>query len=284
MQYGRCLIRILLSTIALPVWALLVRIILLTPLAACAVHTPYPLGIKGNPHAAIAVTPVTVSAHVSSLSDIYSVTEKDTEGEQARIREALEKMRLGVDTFVRNRVGQHEGVRMEQGVHPMDEDKLELLWAKEEGADLVLAVDVAGYGQIKRKWVLLMAGTGLVEGVAQGIATAGVTDNPVIGAGVAAEEIASESLTWLGGAWLWNKYLAPVTLEGRMWRVRDRRLIWHEIQFADSSNLFGVLFGKKQPKKEDLLEESLKQAEKDLFGDLGRYIDRQILYPGKGRT
>jgi len=134
------------------------------------------------------------------------------------------------------------------------------------------------------KWVLLMAGTGLIEGVAQGVATAGVTGNPVVGAGVAAEEIVSESLTWLGGAWLWNKYLAPVTLEGRMWRVRDRRLIWHEIQFADSSNLFRLLFGKKSPKKEKALAMSLKKAEDDLFGDLGRYLGRQILHPGKGRV
>jgi len=269
---------------ALPVWALLIRIILLTPLAACAVHTPYPLGIKGNPHVVIAVMPVTTSAHVSSLSDIYGVTKKDTKDEQARIRDALEKVRLGVDACVRNWVDKREGVRMEQGAHPTDEDEMALSWAKEKGADLVLAVDVSGYGKVERKWVLLMAGTGLVEGVAQGVATAGVTGNPVVGAGVAAEEIASESLTWLGGAWLWNKYLAPVTLEGRMWRVRDRRLIWHEIQFADSSNLFRLLFGKKSPKKEKALAISLKQAEDDLFNDLGRYLDRQIRHPGKGRV
>jgi len=269
----------------LSAWALLIRIILLAPLAACAVHTPYPLGIKGNPHVIIAVTPAVASAQVSSLSDIRSMSKSDTKNnEQAQIRETLEKVRLNVDAYMRNWTDQREGVRMQRSAHPMDEDKVELSWAKKRGADLVLAVDVSGYGRVKRRWVLLMAGTGLIEAVAQGVATAGVTGNPVIGAGVAVEEIASESLTWLGGAWLWNKYLAPVTLEGRMWRVCDGKLIWHEVQFADSSNLFGLLFGKKQPKKEKALAMSLKKAEDDLFSDLGRYIDRQILHPGKGRV
>jgi len=269
--------------IKLSVWLRLIWILLLTPLAACAIHTPYPLGIKGKTPVAIAVTPATASAHVSSLSDIRSATGNDAKNAQAQIREILEKVRLNVDAYVRNWLSQREGVRMEQGAHPMDEDKVELSWAKERGVDLVLAVDVSGYGRVKRKWILLMAGTGLIEAVAQGVAAAGVTGNPAVGAGVAAEEIAQESL-WLGGAWLWNKYLAPVTLEGRMWRVRDGRLIWHDVQFADSSDLLRLLFGKKQPKKEKALAMSLKKAEDDLFNDLGRYIDRQILHPGKGRV
>ncbi len=261
--------------------------ILFIPLVACAVHMPYPLGIKGNPHVIIAVTPAIVSAHVSSLSDIHSMTESHAKGElnreQVQIRDALEKVRMNVDAYMRNRLSQREGVRIEQSAHAMNKDKVELSWAKERGADLVLAVDVSGYGHVKRRWILLMAGTGLIETVAQGVAAAGVTGNPVVGAGVAAEEMAQESL-WLGGAWLWNKYLAPVTLEGRMWRVRDGRLIWHDVQFTDSSNLFGLLLGKKQPKKEKALAMSLKKAEDDLFSDLVRYIDRQILYPGKGRA
>jgi len=266
----------------LPVWALISRVVVLVPLTACAIHTPYPLGIQGNPHVAIAVTPAIASARVSSLSDIRSENRNDTKSEQIQIRDSLKKVRLDVDAYVRNWVGQYESVRLRQGAHSINENKVELSWAKEKGADLVLAVDVSGYGRVERKWVLLMAGTGLIEGVAQGVATAGVTGNPVIGAGVAAEEIASESLTWLGGAWLWNKYLAPVTIEGRMWRVRDGRLIWHEIQFSDSSDLFGLLFGKKQPEKENALSMSLKEAEDDLFGDLDRYLERQILHPGKG--
>jgi len=268
----------------LHVWVLISRLVVLAPLTACAIHTPYPLGIQGNPHAAIAVTPATASARVSSLSDIRSVTGNDTKNEQAQIREILEQVRLNVDVCVRNWVDKREGVRIMPGAHSIDENTVELSWAKAKGADLVLAVDLAGYGHVKRKWVLLMAGTGLIEGVAQGVATAGVTGNPVVGAGVAAEEIASESLTWLGGAWLWNKYLAPVTLEGRMWRVRDGRLVWHEIQFADSSDLFALMFGKRQPTREMALSASLKEAEDDLFGDLGRYLERQILHPGKGRV
>jgi len=40
----------------------------------------------------------------------------------------------------------------------------------------------------------------------------------------------------------------------------------------------------KLQKKEKALAMSLKKAEHHLFDDLGRYLDRQVLHPGKGRV
>jgi len=256
---------------------------LLVVLTACSVHTPYPLGIKGKSDVSIVSSKTSLSAPVSSLADISSTHQGGQGKDRARIRDELEKARMGVDAFMADWLLKREHAHLEQPGNEPVTGSANLSWAREQGVDLVLAVDVAGYGSIKRKWILIMAGTGLVEGVAQGVATASITGNSLLGAGVAAEEIASESLTWLGGAWLWNKYLAPVTLEGSMWRVRDGRLVWHEIQFADSSDLLSLLFGGKQPAKEEALRASLKQAEDDLFNDLGRYLDRQILFTRKGR-
>jgi len=247
-------------------------------------HTPYPLGIKGKTDIRIAATPTSLSAPVPDFSDISSAKLKSSEDEKVTIMAALEKVRFSLDADINHWLQQKEGVQLKPKHAVSGADiSADLAWAKAQGADVLLAVDVAGYGRVKRKWILLMAGSGLVEGVAQGVATASVTGNALLGAGVAAEEVASESLTWIGGSWLWNKYLAPVTLEGRMWRVSDGRLIWHDIQFSDSSDLLAILFGKETPAKEDVLQASLKEAEDDLFNDLDRYLDKQVFFAGKGR-
>ena len=201
-----------------------------------------------------------------------------------RVQEQLETARLNVDAYMR------DWLRLRGYTHPKQDGErlaaggVDLSRAKAQGADIAIAVDVAGYGRVKRKWILIMAGSGLIEGVAQGVATASVTGNPLLGAGVGAEEIASESLTWLGGGWLWDKYLAPVTLEGRMWRVRDGRLVWHGIQFADSSDPLGLLFGGEPLNRETALKASLKAAEEELFHDLGHYLDTQVLFYSRKRS
>jgi len=253
-------------------------------LAACSVHTPYPLGIKGKPDLSIVLSRTSLSAPVSSLSDISSEESSSEANDRARIAKQLEQVRQNVDSSTLDWFTHAQQVHLVPRSDAVVVADSDLLWARRQGADMVLAVDVAGYGRVKRKWILIMAGSGLIEGVAQGVATAGVSGNPLLGAGVAAEEIASESLTWIGGGWLWNKYLAPVTLEGRMWRVRDGRLVWQDIQFADSSDFLALLFGGKTVTKEDALKASLKEAEDDLFEDLDRYLSKQILYTRKGRV
>ncbi|MDQ6972945.1 MAG: hypothetical protein Q9M30_09870 [Mariprofundaceae bacterium] len=253
-------------------------------LVACSVHVPYPLGIKGKPDLSIALSQTLLSAPVSSLSDISSEKPGSEANDRARIGNQLELVRQHVDSFTLDWLINSQQVHVVPRSDAVAVGGSDLLWAGRHGADMMLAVDVAGYGRVKRKWILLMAGSGLIEGVAQGVATAGVSGNPLLGAGVAAEEIASESLTWIGGGWLWNKYLAPVTLEGRMWRVHDGRLVWQDIQFADSSDFLALLFGGKTVTKEDALKASLKEAEDDLFEDLDRYLSKQILFIRKGRS
>jgi len=260
---------------------------LLAVLTACSIHTPYPLGIKGKSEIVIATSQASLSAPVSNLADISSVDADDSPEAQARVHSELEAARLNLDVYMRDWMQQRENLHTGQFNDSfVAGDDVDLSWAKAQGADIAIAVDVAGYGRVKRKWILIMAGSGLIEGVAQGVATASVTGNPWLGAGVGAEEIASESLSWLGGGWLWNKYLAPVTLEGRMWRVGDGRLVWQDVQFADSSDLLALLFGGKQPAKEEALKASLKIAEDDLFDDLGHYLDTQVFFhrKGKGQT
>lgn len=258
-----------------PVWRLIAVSLLLS---ACTAHVPYPLGIMGKEHVAIAMVPSSFTAPVHKLSDIQNVgTSSHAADDKAQLSRDLAAVRLGVDGSVKGWLRQQTGVYPVEGI-PTGTPAAALAQAKKQGADLLLAVDVSGYGHIKRRWIVLMVGSGVIEAVTQGVAAGDATGNPVLGLGVGAEEMASEGLTWIGGSWFWAKYFAPVTLEGRMWRVRDGRLIWHDIIFADNSSdeIWKLLTGKKLPKKQQALATSLAKAEKTMFDDLGRYM-QQIL-------
>ena len=248
-------------------------------LGACTARVPYPLGIMGKKHVVIAMAPSSFTAPVHKLSDIQSAgSTARAADDKAQLRRDLASVRTSVDASLRGWLHQ------QQGVHPVGEIPVGTLavtldQAKRQGAELLLAVDVSGYGHIKSRWIVLMVGSGFIEAVTQGVAAADATGNPALGLGVGAEEMTSEGLTWIGGSWFWAKYFAPVTLEGRMWRVRDGRLIWHDVIFADNSSdeIWKLLTGKKLPKKQQALATSLAKAEKTMFDDLGRYVHGQIL-------
>ena len=258
--------------------ARLACLLALPALASCAVHAPYPLGIKGKHEVGVAVAHASVNERNLRLEAGGGTAA----GEQASRIRALARIRADVDAAMRKRLEARSGVRL-VALTPARASDAMLRRARMRGADLLLAVNVAGYGAIPRKWVWLMAGSGVVEGTAQGVAAAGVSGHPAVGLAVAAEELLQESLTWLGGAWFWNRYLAPVALEGRMWRVRDGRLVWHEIQFADSSQWTNILLHRKRPPRAARLKSSLATAEKRLLDDLDRYLEFQVLHPGKSR-
>jgi hypothetical protein len=253
--------------------------VLLLPVG-CAVYTPYPLGIRGQHQVALAVEPSSISAPVHNLSDIENVKVQGKD-DNSLLQRKLVDVRKGIDTYVDRWAGEHQHMHLIAGA-PVGTPKAALIWAKKAGADLLLAVDISAYGKVKRVWVALLFGSGVAEGITQGLVVASATGNPVLGAGVGAEEVASEGLTWVAGSWFWGKYFAPVTLDGRMWRVRDGKLIWHDVRFADNSDdAWKLLLGKPLPGKAKALATSLGEAKKDLFDDLEHYVRKQILSPGK---
>jgi hypothetical protein len=239
-------------------------------LGACTARVPYPLGIAGRTQATIAIAPATLSAPVHRPSDIGNT------GGKADLDRDLAAVRHGVDAYARGWLRRHPGARLTGDA--ASPGAAALAEARRQGADLLLAVDVAGYGHIKRRWIGLLFGSGVIEGISQGVLATHATGSPVIGVGVGAEEMVSEGLTWIGGSWLWGKYFAPVTLEGSLWRVRDGKLVWRDIVFADNSDeVWLLLTGKKLPGKRQALATSLSRAEGDLFRHLGRYMHKDVL-------
>jgi hypothetical protein len=80
-----------------------------------------------------------------------------------------------------------------------------LALGRELGADAVLSTALSGYGRVKNKWIMLLIGSGVIEGGVQGVIAAKLVHNTWIAVGVAAEEIAQEVVTWWGGAYRGQK-------------------------------------------------------------------------------
>ncbi|MBI1194474.1 MAG: hypothetical protein GC138_01325 [Gammaproteobacteria bacterium] len=146
-----------------------------------------------------------------------------------------------------------------------------------EVPDLSLVIDLSGYGTIKEKWKTLLIGTGVVEGVFQGILVGTATQNPWLGFGVAAEEMTSEYLTWNGVDWLLGETYAPVTLEGRL--TYRGRTIWEDSYFVTENE--DELAPADRKNKSKQLVASLHKAESELMAGLSAYLEREVIRPGE---
>ncbi len=118
-------------------------------------------------------------------------------------------------------------------------------------ADALLRVVVHGYGKIKTSWLLLLWASSFGEGAAQGVVIAEAAANVWAGAAVAAEEVLQEGLEWFGGGYLFDRYYAPVILEGDLYSGKTGKNIWGW-WFVDTENKKAV---KKLPKAEQKKKE-----------------------------
>jgi hypothetical protein len=106
------------------------------------------------------------------------------------------------------------------------------------GAEVEIRVKLEAYGRVPAKWLIVLVGSGAGEAVAQGVIVAEATGVLWLAAGVSAEEMASESLTWLGGAFLTNRFLTPIILSCHVVRLRDHKTIWSKHIFSIYSHKF----------------------------------------------
>ncbi len=104
--------------------------------------------------------------------------------------------------------------------------------ARAAGAETVMEVELLGYGRVPQRWLVYLIGSGVVEGAVQGVVAARVVHNPWVGLGVLAEEIVQESLTWGGGALLFNAYYAPVTLRATLYDGHTGVRLWRKTVFV----------------------------------------------------
>ncbi len=93
-------------------------------------------------------------------------------------------------------------------------------------ADAVLSVRVHGYGRIKASWLWLLWSASFIEGGAQGAIVAEAAGNVWAAVGVAAEEVAQEGFEWFGGGYAFNRFYAPVILEGDLYSGATGKNVW----------------------------------------------------------
>ena len=144
---------------------------------------------------------------------------------------------------------------------------------KSPESDMYLYIDLSGYGSLKKRWKTLLIGSGIVEGIVQGLVVGSATHNPWLGIGVGAEEITSEYLTWNGVDWILGDSFAPVTLEGEL-RYQDR-IIWEDSFFVTDND--DALSKKDKKDKSKQLKASLHKAESELVVSLNNYLQAEVL-------
>lgn len=140
-------------------------------------------------------------------------------------------------------------------------------------ADALLKVKLSGYGAIKHKWLVLLVGSGMVEGVTQGIVAYSLVHKQWVAIVIGAEEIAQELVTWGGGAYIFNKIFNPVILEAELHGAVDGEKIWSKTIFVtrDKAAI------KKLPKEQqDKREIRLRLTTDKAIGELAGALDKKI--------
>ncbi len=141
----------------------------------------------------------------------------------------------------------------------------------------VLVIRLSGYGRLKRRWVVYLIGTGVVEGVVEGAVVGGAAKNVWVGLAVGLEEIGQEILTWGGGAFLFNMYYAPVTVEGELISTMDGKQVWSHTTFDNiDRKALKKLPKEEQKKKEVQLRVTAEKTEQDLVENLEKAARKNL--------
>jgi hypothetical protein len=256
-------------------------IILSFLMAGCATWAGH--GVTAYPHEKlrIALLPVQNEVEIKSLKDIETVPEpaKEITDEKERIIQQMQKVTEDMTRSIETRLNaspyfelvSHEQVAevlAAQGVRsanaPLTTDQVKSLGTTLK-IHAVLVIRLSSYGHLKQLWVAYLIGTGVVEGVVEGAIVGGATKNVWVGAAVGLEEIGQEILTWGGGAYLFNTYYAPVTVEGELISTMDGKQVWsHTTYDSIDRKALKKLPDEERKKKEVQLKVTVEKDRKSV--------------------
>jgi len=154
----------------------------------------------------------------------------------------------------------------------------DLLTLREDrNVQAVLVVALAGYGKLEKKWLTYLLGTGIVEGVVQGVVAARLANNTWVGVAIAAEEIGQEFLVWGGGSYLFSQHYSPVTLEAQLVSTADGMKVWDDTVFVSiDKDAIKLLPEAEQKKKEVQLKLTANKAIIELVGNINKVLLRNL--------
>lgn len=238
----------------------------------------------------IAVLPVRVTAQASHLSDLTAVPAPAGVAEREQIDAELARAGEALTRSLTDRLD------ASPHLEPVDPGRVaEVMAATPEadpaalgralGVSAVLQVTLSGYGKIKRRWLTWLIGSGVVEAVVQGVVAARVTKNNWIALGIGLEELASELLTWGGGAWLFNAHYAPVTLEARLVASRDGEVVWRNLVVVGIDRKALKRLPKEERKRREVqLRVTAERAARTLARHLEKSARRRLTKPAAARS
>jgi hypothetical protein len=262
-------------------------------LTGCATWAGH--GVTSYPHEKlrIAVLPVLSEVQIKKIKDIETVPEPEKEipDEEVRIRQQMEKVTEDITRSIETRLNAspyfevvpHEQVAQSLAAQPerlfnapLTAERIKSL-GMELNAHALLIIRLSGYGHLKNKWVVYLIGTGVAEGVVEGAVAGGATANVWVGLAVALEEIGQEVLTWGGGAYLFNMYYAPITIEGELISTVDGKQVWSHTTFDSiDRKALKKLPEEEKKKKEVQLEVTAEKAERDFVENLEKAAKKNL--------
>ena len=208
---------------------------------------------------------VSSSSEMTTIKDAIS-DEENKEEFNKNIKYALADIRKKLNSGIKHTKQLHITL-----LNVCYENEAEL----KQKSDLYLTIELSGYGSLKGEWKDVLVGTGIAEGIIQGIIVGAATSNPWLGVAVGAEEITSEYLTWNGVDWILGEAYAPVTLEGTLLYVKNNEVIWQDSSFVTENEDALTDIDKKD--KSLQLKASLHKAEEELISSLNDYLQDEII-------
>ena len=254
---------------------------LLLLLSGCATWGDHGVTVSRGEKFRIAILPLKVTAEVDKASDIMTPPTSVVD-EGKLIRKQMRDVAVQLSGLVNSKLLESsyiDPVPLESNeifssmpatdtAHVLNLDALQALKVT-QNVQAVLMVTLSGYGKIKKKWLTYLIGSGVVEGVTQGFVAAKLVKNPWVGVVVMLEEIGQELLVWGGGAYLFDRHYAPVTLEAQLISTTDGQEIWSDTVFVSvDKDAIELLPEKDQKRKELQLSLTAKKAINELVQDI----------------
>jgi len=258
-------------------------------LTACATWTQHGIKPSEDNRFRIEVLPIDVTAEIGNASEIVSHPPQ-LDDEKTFIDERMQDVANQLTTVLRSKLGESNVVELAPNVR-LDLNKKELTadtptpetirelqkLRQTHNVQAVLTVSLAGYGALKQEWLTFLIGTGVAEGVVQGIVAAKVVSNPWVGLAVGLEEIGQELLEWGGGSYLFDSYYSPVTLEVRLVSTQDAATVYDDTVFVSVDNdAIKLLPEQDQHKRELQLLLTAKKAIAELVDEINKAAQSNI--------
>ncbi len=134
--------------------------------------------------------------------------------------------------------------------------------SQSSGASIFLQIEVEGYGHIKKIWLAYLVGSGLAEGLFDGV-VASFALGPKqqwVAAAIGGEEALQETAEWLGGAYLMDRFFTPVILKARLINSHTGKVFWSETEMGTRDAADLKKFPKSDRKKKQVRLKAVSEA------------------------